>query len=346
MSSCHHPLSDFEFPPDEIAAAAKHNRLLSMEIEFSLRCNFRCPYCYVPAESYYENELTPEEIQGVILQAKALGARKIIILGGEPTIYPHLLEMIRFIRNEGLLVEMFTNGTGVNRAVAEQLRANEVRIVLKMNTFDEDLQDKLAGKPGAHRIIRKALDNLKQAGYPAEDAFLAVSTIICRQNLAELPQLWQWLKDQNIAPYFEIITPQENAKKNRWLDVAPQELEALFHQIAEIDRERYGRMWDPQPPLVGNKCMRHQFSCLVTSKGEVFPCVGITHSIGSIRERSLAEIIRNSEVLNQLKDHRRTIKGPCRDCEKAADCYGCRGAAYQITGDYLASDPLCWRNSK
>ncbi|MFV9645436.1 MAG: hypothetical protein ACNYWU_06395, partial [Desulfobacterales bacterium] len=31
-------------------------------------------------------------------------------------------------------------------------------------------------------------------------------------------------------------------------------------------------------------------------------------------------------------------------CEKAEYCYGCRGAAYQLTGDYLASDPLCWKN--
>ena len=49
-------------------------------------------------------------------------------------------------------------------------------------------------------------------------------------------------------------------------------------------------------------------------------------------------------LLKDLKDHRNTIKGPCGTCEKADHCYGCRGAAYQMTGDYLASDPLCWRN--
>ena len=39
------------------------------------------------------------------------------------------------------------------------------------------------------------------------------------------------------------------------------------------------------------------------------------------------------------------MKGPCASCEENASCYGCRGAAYQWTGDYLASDPCCWRNS-
>lgn len=29
----------------------------------------------------------------------------------------------------------------------------------------------------------------------------------------------------------------------------------------------------------------------------------------------------------------------------AFECHGCRGAAAQVTGDYLASDPTCRRNS-
>jgi radical SAM protein with 4Fe4S-binding SPASM domain len=91
--------------------------------------------------------------------------------------------------------------------------------------------------------------------------------------------------------------------------------------------------------------MRHKFSCLVCSQGDVMPCVGVNIPIGNIRERKLYDIIKDSEILQDLTDHLHTIKGPCRSCEKADMCYGCRGAAYQLTGDYLASDPLCWRNA-
>lgn len=346
MGSCSSPTSNFEQSLPAIFAAAKDNRLLTMEIEFSLRCNFNCPYCYVPHADYFENELNTDEIQNVILQAKALGAHKIIILGGEPTIYPHLVEMIDFIKGQGLDVEMFTNGSGVTPELARFLFDNRVRVVLKMNTFDENLQDKLAGKKGASKIMRAALNALKDAGYPSEEAFLAVSTIICRPNLPELPQLWQWLRNQKIAPYFEIITPQANALNNRWLFVEPFEIQELFEELARIDRQKYGLQWDPQPPLVGNTCLRHLFSCLVTSKGEVMPCVGLNLSIGNIRKTPLKEILSNSQVLNDLKNYRHTINGPCNTCEKADHCYGCRGAAYQMTGDYLASDPLCWRNCR
>ena len=88
-----------------------------------------------------------------------------------------------------------------------------------MNSFDEARQDALAGKKGAFHIIHNALGNLKGAGYPAKDAFLALSTVICRQNRDELTGLWTWIRDNNMAPYFEIITPQGQAKNNATLEL-------------------------------------------------------------------------------------------------------------------------------
>lgn len=337
---------NLEFTEQEIREAVAADRLLSMEIEFSRICNFRCSYCYVPDRVEYRDELSREEIKDIILQAKTMGARKIIILGGEPSIYPHLVEMLRFLGREGLEIEMFTNGTGINRELATVLAEEKVRVALKLNSRDEAIQDQLAGKKGAARIIHTALATLREAGYPTADHFLAISTVICRQNIKELPAMWQWLREENIEPFFEVITPQANALENMWLNVDADELKELFTHLSAIDRERFGREWEPQPPLVGNKCMRHQVSCVVTATGDVMPCVGVTIALDNIRNNSLAHILKNSEVINNLKNYRNMIKGPCRTCEKAEECYGCRGAAYQMTGDYLASDPTCWRNKK
>ncbi len=345
MASCFIQTSDFEFPLADIEETAARGGLLSMEIEFSLRCNYRCPYCYVPRNPDVSRELSGSEIKDVIRQAQALGARKIIILGGEPSIYPHLIEMIDFIRGRGMAVEMFTNGSGITPVLAADLAGRSVRVVLKMNSFDETTQDRLTGVKGSYRQIRESLDRLRQAGYPAEDRFLAVSTVICRDNRHEIVAMWQWLRDRGIAPYFEIITPQANAAEHPELHVPSEELERLFYAVARLDRERYGHAWEPQPPLLGHKCLRHRFSCLVTARGDVLPCVGVTLAVGNIRATPLADILRGSEVIQNLKRHRETIKGPCRECDRAAECYGCRGAAFQMTGDYLASDPLCWKNS-
>lgn len=339
-------LYNLEFTEQEIKDAVAADRLLSMEIEFSRICNFRCSYCYVPEKVNCKGELSKDEIKDVILQAKALGAGKIIILGGEPTIYPHLQEMLLFLDEHGFEIEMFTNGTGVTAELAALLARLKVRVVLKLNSRKEEVQDLLAGKKGAYAIIQKAFSNLKNAGYPADDKFLALSTIICHSNFDELPGLWQWVRDQNIEPYFEVLTPQANALDNLWLQVDSVKLKELFAELSRIDQEKYHRHWEPQPPLVGNKCMRHQVSCLVTATGEVMPCVGVTIPLDNIRNKPLADILKDSQVVQDLKNFREMIKGECGDCDKAHECYGCRGAAYQLTGDYLASDPTCWRNSK
>ncbi len=344
MKSCQSRIYGAEFSQEEIAEAVREGRLLSMELEFNKSCNFRCLYCYASDHAVQRDELSREEFFDLITQARELGARKMIVLGGEPMLYPHIMEMIKFIRGLDMDVELFSNGTNITREMARELYAAGVRVVLKMNTFDEKVQDTLSGRKGAYTQIHEAFKNLKEAGYPSADRFMGISTVVCQQNIEELPKMWEWLRDQNIAPYFEMITPQGGAKEHNMLDVDSRQVEELFKRISKIDRNKYGHHWDPKPPLIGGECLRHQFSCAVNSEGDVQPCVGVTIPIGNVRKQKLREILKDSEVVQDLKMYTETIKGPCSECERLSECYGCRGAAFQMTGDYLASDPLCWKN--
>lgn len=322
-----------EFTKAEIA---ENKGLLSMEIVFNQECNFNCTYCY--AEHVNGAQLSKETFFDALYQAKDLGARKIIILGGEPTLYAYLPEMITFIRLLGLEIELFTNGAAITKEYAELFFANNVRVILKMNSHDETTQDELANHPGAYRQIQIAFANLTAAGYPQEGKHLGISSVICEQNIEEIPKLFVWAKDKGIKPYFEIMTPQGRAKE---LSVPIRPLEKLFFDLAYLDRAKYNSYWTPQPPLLGGACMRHKYSCYINFDGSVQSCVGIPLILGNIKTKSLKRIISQSEVIQNLKDHK--IHGPCSTCEISSTCYGCRGTAYQITGDYLASDPLCWR---
>jgi radical SAM protein with 4Fe4S-binding SPASM domain len=340
--SCHAFCDEAGFTLEEIQEASAAGRLLTMEIECSQLCNFRCPYCYEDAEA--SNELSLDEIRQLVLQAKALGARGIIILGGEPMIYPDIFEVIGFIHDQGLKVEMFTNGSNIDAENARRLAELDVKVVLKMNSRDPDRQNRLCGIPNAHDVITDCFENLKQAGYGEGGKPMAASSVISTVNIDELEEMWNWLRDQKIDPYFEMITPQGNAVGNDWLYVEPEKVEELFTRLAASDEKRFGEGWKPQPPLAGERCMRHQFSCYVDAHGDVMPCVGVNLSIGNIREKPLKRILRESEVVEDLRNYQGNIKGPCATCPESEGCYGCRGAAYQLTGDYLASDPLCWRN--
>ena len=338
-----------EFSPEEIAQTKAVHGLLTMEVEVGTACNFRCKYCYVgdgvPAGDGKNPELSLDEIRDVIAQAQALGARKIVLLGGEPMLYGFTPDLCAWIRGRGLGVEMFTNGTNLTADMAARLFKLGVHVVLKWHTSDHQIQDWLAGVSGAAAIMAEAYRHLRDAGYPSSAAKMALSTVICRQNVAELPSLWKWMRTEGIEPYFEMITPQGRARTSSH-DLSPsvEEVRQLFETIRAIDRDQFGRTWEAQPPLVGNACLRHSFSCLVAASGDVMPCVGVSIPVGNVRERPLADILADSEVIADLRDHEHTIQGACGACDKAATCYGCRGAAYQLTGNYLGSDPLCWRN--
>jgi len=74
----------------------------------------------------------------------------------------------------------------------------------------------------------------------------------------------------------------------------------------------------------------------------VQPCTGVDLFVGNVKEGRLADILAGSRTIKDLREIREKIEGPCKSCEFAEDCYGCRGNAYQSTGNYLASDPMCW----
>lgn len=332
-----------EFSAEEIASAKKNNGLLSLELELSRLCNLRCIYCYAASGTALKDELSLAEILDVIDQAVKLGTKKIIVLGGgEPLIYPDLFTVIEYIRGKNLLVDLFTNGLTLSEDVAAELFRLEIGVVLKMNSRNAEVQDYLAGKKGTFVAIEKALKALEKAGYPDENHSLGIETIICRQNYEELPELWRWARGEGIVPYVEAMTMQGRALEHRDLEVSPAEVKAMFEQLSVIDRDEFLCNWRPHPPLVASQCARHEYSCTVTANGEVHPCPGVSVSVGNIRQNSLSEILSGSPVIHDLRNIRTMIKGECRQCENLDHCYGCRGHAYHVTGDYLAEDPLCW----
>lgn len=335
------------FTDADIETTRKNGRLLTMELELSRVCNLRCIYCYAESGLPLENELSFDEIISALDQGAALGVRKVIVLGGgEPMAYPRIMDVLHAIHERRLEIELFTNGTLLTAEIIEEFKQLKVNPVIKFNSLTPEIQDHLAGRKGSYDTIRAGLDMLLEAGFPNEELSLGAQTVICKPNYQELPAMWRWLRSRSIIPYFETITDQGRAKDHESLAVSPSELQSLFKELSRIDREEFGIHWEPKPPVAAFTCRRHLFSCTITSIGDVIPCPGVNIPAGNIRQSSLSEILSESEVFKNLRNIRETIKGDCKECELSQECYGCRGMAYHFTGDYLASDPLCWRKSK
>ena len=79
----------------------------------------------------------------------------------------------------------------------------------------------------------------------------------------------------------------------------------------------------------------------VLSNGRVYPCRRLPIDIGHISE-GLVKLITEKKVMHNLRDLNQMKKNT--DCKYVPHCKGCRAIAYATTGDYMAKDPMCFRN--
>ncbi|MBQ0988167.1 TIGR04053 family radical SAM/SPASM domain-containing protein [Streptomyces sp. F63] len=92
-----------------------------------------------------------------------------------------------------------------------------------------------------------------------------------------------------------------------------------------------------RPPLDINAGRGFVF---VSHLGTVHPSGFLPLGAGSVRERRLSEIYRESELFTGLRDPDR-LGGRCGRCEFRTVCGGSRSRAYGVTDDPYAEEPWC-----
>jgi organic radical activating enzyme len=89
--------------------------VISTHISPTARCNLKCSYCSVTKRDRKEG-IELDVIKKYIIDLKEAGLKACILTGGgEPTLYSHINELIRWLKNEDLEVAMITNGTNPNK---------------------------------------------------------------------------------------------------------------------------------------------------------------------------------------------------------------------------------------
>jgi len=313
------------FTRDEISACVTRKGLLSIELELATgACG--CAAC----ASSPQPALSLEEIRRLLGHAAAEGARRVIFVDGELTSHPNLRDMIETARSLLLQTELIASPAAIDAAMARLLRLSETLVTLR---FDASKKSE----------IDCAILNLKEAGFCQPSApKLAIAISVSQKNIDEILEIWRWARLQGIEPRVQVITPRpgENGAAKM---IDPYRAKMMFQELGRIDQLEFGQTWELPPELVGRSCKRHLFACHVTACGTIFACVGITIPLGNIRKEPLREILELSEVLENLRAFDEKVKEPCGTCSKTTDCYGCRGAAFQLTGDYLTGDKMCWK---
>lgn len=98
------------------------------------KCNLKCVYC-IPEDEVDKNNLMNDTLslhdyKFIINGLSQVGIRKIRFTGGEPLLYPHLIELIKYTRIECNIndIAITTNGIGLDE-MAYELKQSGVKTV-------------------------------------------------------------------------------------------------------------------------------------------------------------------------------------------------------------------------
>ncbi|MCI9506651.1 MAG: radical SAM protein [Oscillospiraceae bacterium] len=285
---------------------------LSLIIDISEKCNFRCSYCFRAKERdeswdyAAKNNLMPaDSFREIIRQLSAFpGKIKSISLSGhgEPLCNPDIIDMVHALcaANVTERIEMHTNASLLTAKTAEEIaKAGFSRIVVSLQGLDGDTYKRVCGVKVDWDVFYKSLQ-------------------ILYNNKNDSLQLHIKISDAALSP--------ENAERERFY--------AMFGEIADtVSVEEVTPLWrnmggamDKGTNKYGQDigkvecCPILFYKMWVAPDGEIYPCTGLPApmSLGNIKQVTLYEAWNGQKRRNFLIKHLRFS----RECSSVcADCF-------------------------
>jgi molybdenum cofactor biosynthesis enzyme MoaA len=263
----------WDFTREELAAAINAHQMLNPAIELGTNyCPWNCGFCFTEEPGNPEgekrrlsSEMSIEKRLTLIDEAAALGAKAINFVGaGEPTIDPDFWKLVERMQSRSIVPIVYTEAALrlTDKAFARRLYEAGATVVVKVNSlWDEAYQNAIvAGPPGRKRprsenytqLRNQAIAVLVETGFASHDPTrLAFDTIICRQNIEEIPRLHRWARERNIFILFVNYLPSGRSTDGLHDALSREEQFKLFGELADIDAKEYGIQHDSRFPYAG-----------------------------------------------------------------------------------------------
>ncbi len=187
-------------PPEEKdqikESAMKHKRHW---VRVTRLCNQRCTFC-LDSMNQDGTMVDFEALKAYILLGKRMGRERLILSGGEASVHPQFIDLIKYGRQIGYdWIQTITNGMMFSYKKFAQAAAdaglNEATV--SMHGHTAHLHDKLTGTPGAFVTGIKGMQNL----IATDKVVVNIDVVINKQNYKVLPEIIKYYYDLSIREF-------------------------------------------------------------------------------------------------------------------------------------------------
>lgn len=190
------------------------------------RCNMACPHC-LAAQGSAERELEVGEWQRIFRDLPRINARKLLLTGGEPTLYAGLVKLIEIAASAGIPSDLNTNLQAVTRRdMRDYRRAGLTEISVSMDG-PETIHDAIHGKAGAFHRLLNGIYMACDFGIPVD-----VACCLTRRNAHAAPDLLRLVESLPVKSLtFSRMLPIGHGRVQRALQLTDEAHRALYEEL-------------------------------------------------------------------------------------------------------------------
>lgn len=282
-------------------------------------CNHRCYYCsYADSELGLRNSVNRqdqipwEKMQEIILDMSDMGVKAVTLSGGgEPLVYPYIVETMHRILDAGMDLSIITNGQLLNGERAAAL-ANAKWVRISFDSADAETYAKIRQIP--LMAFDEVCENIRRFSQIKKDSCeLGVNFVINHENAGQIYDMAKMVKDLGVnhIKYTarvtkDLFTYHEPFKQNviEQIHRAKDELDGNGFRIInkyESDFDSvlvFHRCYD--------KCYVNRIFTVIAADCKVYFCHDKAYVkegiVGDLRERSFKELWFSKEVIERYRE--------------------------------------------
>ncbi|MFA6989806.1 MAG: radical SAM protein [Candidatus Gastranaerophilaceae bacterium] len=281
------------------------------------KCNCSCDFCFWKHHKGNE-DMSLEEIQRLMREARQEGFVDSIFWGGEPLLRQDFAEICKTSQNLGMYTKMATNGWFLkdNPEFGKYTDLSFISIDSIGSKHDE-----IRKKPG---IFDKCIEGIEYHKIHSPKMRMYVCcTVSAANDIQSIREIAKLCKDLDILLYFTINKSYQDFKEwegkdgLKGLELENDAIAEIFKEIKNLKKRGYPiRNSDYFMEYIINKgssyeCHWPQTAAVIYSNGDLLKCYDRKPFI-SARNRPLKEVLRSKEFIETVN--------ACKDCKLA--CVG------------------------